>query len=125
MWTLWTEAEHLGAWHRPSAAFGPTYATVDLRPGGSYRMEMLDPAGELHATSGTYVELDRPHRLSFTWRWDGSDHDTLVDVRLSEDGGRTRVAITHTKLVSQAEADRHAEGWIGCMSTLAATYSTA
>ena len=125
MWTLWTTAEHLAAWHRPSPAFGPTLATVDLRLGGGYRLEMIDPTGQLHASSGVYVELDRPHHLAFTWRWDSSDHDTLVDVRLSEDAGKTTVAITHTKLLDQAEADIHAEGWIGCLTTLGERFATA
>jgi len=122
MWSLWTQAEHLGAWHRPSQAFGPTLATVDLRPGGAYRLEMIDPTGDVHATSGVYVEIDEPHRLVFTWQWDGSDHDTLVDVRLTESDGRTTVSITHTKLIDQAEADLHAEGWIGCLAMIADLY---
>jgi uncharacterized protein YndB with AHSA1/START domain len=122
MWTLWTDPQHLGAWHRPSTEFGPTVATADVRPGGSYRLEMLAPTGEVHATSGIYVDVDRPHHLSFTWKWDGTDHDSLVDITSTEDDGKTTVAITHTRLVDQADADRHAEGWIGCLHTLAELY---
>lgn len=119
MWTLWTQAEHLSAWHRPSPEFGPTLATVDLRPGGSYRLEMIDPGGAVYAASGEYVEIDEPHRLLFTWQWDGNDHDTLVEVRLTDVDGCTTVAITHTKLVDQADADTHAEGWTGCLAMIA------
>lgn len=122
MWELWTTAEHLSAWHRPSLEFGPTVASVDARVGGAYRLEMLDPNGDLHAVGGTYVEVDRPNRLLFTWLWDGSDNDTLVEVTFTSVGDGTAVSIVHTKLVDQADADRHAEGWIGCLQSIAVLY---
>lgn len=122
MWTLWTDPQHLGAWHRPSTAFGPTIATADVRPGGTYRLEMLAPDGSVHATGGTYVEVDRPRRLVFTWQWDGSPEETLVEVSLTEVDGKTTVAVNHTRFAEQAEADRHAEGWTGCLTTMAALY---
>ncbi|MDL9980446.1 SRPBCC family protein [Microbacterium sp. ASV49] len=124
MWELWTDPQHLGAWHRPSLEFGPTIATVDLRPGGTYRLEMLDPEGQVQAVGGTYLDIDRPHRLVFTWRWDGSDNDTRVEVRFADADGSTTVTIVHTDFVAQAEADMHAAGWAGCLETLAALYRT-
>jgi uncharacterized protein YndB with AHSA1/START domain len=123
MWTLWTEPEHLAAWYRLSLTFGPTVATADLRAGGSYRLEMIDPTGAGRGISGVYVEIARPHRLTFTWRWDDSDHDTLVEVRMTEDTGKTTVSITHTRLIDQPDADIHAEGWTGCLATLAELYT--
>lgn len=122
MWNLWTDPAHLGAWHRPSTAFGPTLATADVRPGGAYRLEMIDPQGAVHSASGVYVEVDRPHRLVFTWKWSHSDNESVVEVTFTEDDGKTAVEITHTKLVDQADADLHAEGWTGCLQTLAALY---
>ncbi|MEE2524094.1 SRPBCC domain-containing protein [Pseudarthrobacter sp. J75] len=122
MWELWTSPEHLGAWHRPSMAFGPTLAAADVRPGGSYRLEMINPAGEVHATSGIYVDVEEPTRLAFTWKWEGADNETLVEVLLSEVDGGTNVSIIHTKLVDQADADLHLEGWTGCLNTLAELY---
>ncbi|MDQ4212898.1 SRPBCC domain-containing protein [Microbacterium capsulatum] len=122
MWELWTSAEHLSAWHRPSLEFGPTLATVDARVGGRYRLEMLDPAGEVHAVGGIYVEVDRPNRLLFTWQWDGSDNESLVEVSFTAVDDGTAVSIVHTKLVDQADADLHAEGWIGCLQSIAVLY---
>ena len=44
-------------------------AELDPRPGGVYR---VDVTGE-HVARGEYVELDPPHRVVFTWGWEGGD----------------------------------------------------
>lgn len=119
MWSLWTDPDHLSRWFRPSLEdYGPTVASMELRPGGAYRLEMVDAAGAVHAVAGTVVEVDEPTRLALTWRWDGAERESLVEVTLTDHGDRTTVAIDHTRLESQAEADRHAQGWIGILATL-------
>lgn len=125
MWRLWTEPEHMAVWFRPSLTeFGPTLAQVDLRPGGAYRVEMVRPDGVVHATVGTYVTIERPTLLGFTWRWDGADDaaESYVEVRFAPDGARTTVTIDHTRLATQESADEHARGWAGCLASLAASY---
>lgn len=120
MWSLWTDPRHAGTWFRPSLdEFGPTVATIDLQVGGIYRIEMIRNTGEVHASTGQIVEIDEPGRLAFTWRWDGTEHESLVEVTFAEDDAKTTVAIRHTRLASQEDADRHAEGWIGCLESLA------
>lgn len=120
MWSLWTDPEHLSRWFRPSLDdFGPTVAAIDLRVGGAYRFEMVASDGSVHAVGGTVVEVEEPERLALTWRWDGADHESLVEVTLTEHGDQTTVAIDHTRNVDRAEADNHAGGWSGCLESLA------
>lgn len=123
MWRMWTEPDHLANWFRPSAeGFGPSVAKVDLRPGGAYRIEMVALDGDVHAVSGQFVDVDEPSHLSFTWTWDGQSHESLVDVRFVDDAdGRTSVAVTHTRLQSEEDAEAHREGWVGCLEVLART----
>jgi uncharacterized protein YndB with AHSA1/START domain len=122
MWSLWTDPDHLSRWSRPSLEeFGPTVATLELRPGGDLRIEMVLRDGGVHAVTGRIVTTDEPSRLSFTWRWEGTEHESLVDVTFSERDGKTTVAIVHTRLATQDDADRHSQGWAGCLDSLART----
>lgn len=120
MWRLWTDPEHLGRWFRPSAEeFGPTLAAVDLRVGGAVRFEMIRSTGEGHAVVGRIVGLEPPHRLSYTWRWDGEENESVVALEFIETDAGTHVAVTHTSLVDQDDVERHAAGWNGMLTTLA------
>ena len=123
MWKLWTSPEHLARWFRPSLTdFGPSVASLDLQPGGAYRIEMLSSDGEAHAVVGRVVAVEEPSRIALTWRWDGTDQESLVDVTFADHQGRTAVVIDHTRLFDEADAARHTEGWVGCLSSLAACY---
>jgi len=119
MWSLWTDPTHLGRWFRPSVdEFGPTLASIDLREGGEVRFEMVRTTGELHAVSGRIVGLEPPHRLSYTWRWDGEENESVVELAFTQTGAGTSVVITHTRLVNEADAERHAAGWDGMLTSL-------
>ncbi|UIP57324.1 SRPBCC family protein [Agromyces marinus] len=122
MWSLWTDAAHAARWMRPSITdYDETDASIDARPGGSYRFELRGPDAT-YATSGTYVDVDPMERLSFTWRWDDSDEETLVEVRFADDVAGTRVRITHTRFASAESAERHGDGWRGCLDSIAAVF---
>lgn len=123
MWTLWTDQEHAARWMRPSITeFEPTIATIDPRPSGTYRFEMIAKDGSVRAVSGLFVEVDEPQRLVFTWSWDGSGEESLVEVMLSEVRDGTKVSISHTKLDSQESADQHEHGWVGCLASITHLY---
>lgn len=58
VYSAWTEAEHL-----PPEM--PT--TVDLRIGGTWRLQMRETVDRAYVTGGIYRELEPGVRLSFTW----------------------------------------------------------
>ena len=119
MWSLWTDPAHLGRWYRPTIdEYGPTLASAALREGGEVRFEMIRATGEVHAVSGRIVGLEPPHRLSYTWRWDGEQNESVVELAFEQDGDGTSVVITHTKLIDEADAARHAAGWNGMLTSL-------
>lgn len=120
MWSLWTDPDHLSRWFRPSLdEYGPTVATIDLRSGGAYRFEMVGTDGSVHAVVGTVVAVEEPRRLALTWRWEGTEHESLVKVTLTDLGDRTTVTIDHTRLADEADADNHTQGWDGVLESLA------
>jgi uncharacterized protein YndB with AHSA1/START domain len=61
---------------------------------------------------GTYLEVEPPHRLAFSWKWDGTDDEpTRVEVELSEVADGTRMLLTHTGFATAEDAANHRLGW--------------
>ena len=119
----WTKTEELKKWHAP----GPltvTFAEIDLRPGGKYRIHMTEPDGTDHKASGVYREVDPPKKLVYSWGWDG-DHpvkDSTVTLELFERGDSTEVVLTHSGIAHDKERESHRHGWTSIMDKLAAHF---
>ena len=45
--------------------------------------------------------------------------DTLVTVEIRADGDGSTLHLTHTKLEQEAVRQRHHQGWVGCLDSLA------
>jgi len=92
----WTRAEHLQHW------FGPRGFTIhsceaDPRPGGIFRLCMRSPDGKDYWVRGEYREVAAPEHLVIVCAADDDKgverlHET-IEVRFSESGGRTTVAV--------------------------------
>jgi uncharacterized protein YndB with AHSA1/START domain len=85
-------------------------ATLDPRPGGFCRIAFGGGA-----VAGSFVEVDPPSRVVFTWGWeerffDVPPGDTRVEVTLVPDGEGTLVRLSHTKLPPSA-VGFHDMGW--------------
>jgi uncharacterized protein YndB with AHSA1/START domain len=86
-------------------------AVLEARPGGTFSVDIRD--GDAKAR-GTFVEVDPPHRVVFTWGV--PEEPTLppgsstVEVVLEADGDGTVVTLTHRGL-SDRWAESHLEGW--------------
>ena len=95
---------------RPARAVG-----ISLEPsvGGPLRIDIEDNGSSLYV-SGTFVELDRPRRLRFTWScsaWADPSVQSLVTVTLEDHGtDETMMTIEHEQL-PPAEVDSHRRGW--------------
>lgn len=86
-------------------------ASLDPRPGGEF---LVDFNGE-DIAAGEYVEIDRPHRVVFTWGWKAPGHPippgtSRVEVTLTPDGDGTFVRFVHSGLPEPAVGE-HAKGW--------------
>src|ERR1043165_1755397 len=70
-------------------------ALLDPRPGGSFRIE----ANGRDVVLGEYVEVDPPHRVVFTWGFEGAERavkpgSTRVEVTLERDGEGTLLTLS-------------------------------
>ena len=85
-------------------------ATLEPVPGGAYRVNVTGSA----VAVGEYVAIEPPHRVVFTWGWEGDEQvppgSSTVEITLTKEGGETLVRLVHSGLpVGAGEA--HAEGW--------------
>ncbi|HEX6388976.1 MAG TPA: SRPBCC domain-containing protein [Solirubrobacteraceae bacterium] len=108
----WTSEEVLRRWWQTEIGYETSQAEVDLRVGGAVRVAMRDPAkDEEYAGGGVYTEVDRPHRLAFTWLWDGDTRRTLIEIDFAEHDGATHVVFTHRDLWDEEAVRDHRDGW--------------
>jgi uncharacterized protein YndB with AHSA1/START domain len=123
VYAAWTDPQALGAWFAPTGGMTTIVHALDLRVGGRYRIEMRPETGATHIVTGTYQELDAPHRLAFTWRWENApvEEETLVAIDLHAASGGTELVLTHSRFASDTSRDGHATGWDGCLARLTAT----
>ena len=87
-----------------------TEVELEPEPGGRF---WLDTNGT-NIASGSYVEVDRPNRVVFTWGWEGSADvppgSSTVTITLTADGDDTVLDLFHAGLPGGPE-DKHSEGW--------------
>ncbi|MGI9597346.1 MAG: SRPBCC family protein [Acidimicrobiales bacterium] len=91
---------------------------IDPRPGGQFRLD----ANGTDVATGTYVEVDPPNRVVFTWGWEGSTEvppgSSTVTFTLTADAEHTVVELRHAGLPG-GETDEHSKGWGYFMPRLA------
>ncbi|HXT16259.1 MAG TPA: SRPBCC domain-containing protein [Gemmatimonadaceae bacterium] len=117
----WTKAEELKRWHAP----GPltvSFAEIDLRVGGGYRIHMREPNGTEHKVSGVYREVDPPKRVVYTWSWDDQSdvQNSVVTLEFHERGASTEVVLRHEGFATDKQRDSHNGGWTSIMEKFAA-----
>ncbi|HEX9540757.1 MAG TPA: SRPBCC domain-containing protein [Streptosporangiaceae bacterium] len=102
-------------------------ATLEPVPGGTYRVRMPDG----FRAAGTFLQIDSPHRLAFTWGFADADaaqrskHEqaeessgnpmpagsTRVTVTLDAADGGTRLTLRHDDLPNDELRDGHRVAW--------------
>lgn len=120
----WTNPEVLKRWWKADPSHEVTVASLDVRPGGDYRLVMHRPGGEDLVVHGTYREVSRPDRLVYSWAWEGTgpyaNHVSEVAVTFAErEPGRTTVVIEHAGLLDDDSRANHARGWNGVLDSFA------
>jgi uncharacterized protein YndB with AHSA1/START domain len=121
---VWTDPAHVTKWWGPHGFTAPLETvTLDLRPGGSWRIRMLTPDGAEFWMYGVYREIVAPERLVFTYCGapapDEPAHETLVTVAFAElSGNRTAMTFRQGVFPTVADRDDHHGGWSECFDEL-------
>lgn len=109
LFDAWLDPASVAVWLRPNKTTH-SIATIDPVVGGRFQIDMHKPEMVVEHR-GRYVEIDRPHRLVFTWNSPATNaQDTLVTVSFVERDGRTEVTILHEQL-PEYMANGHTSGW--------------
>lgn len=87
-------------------------AELEPRPGGIYRVRMNAEGVAL----GEFIEVDRPHRLVFSFGWVGGENvppgASRIEITLTPDatGEGTDLRLAHF-LLPETQRGPHAHGW--------------
>lgn len=118
LFAAWTDPRLLRRWMAPGSLV-VSEATIDPVVGGEFRVVMEGGGAERHVVRGTIREIEPHRRLVSTWRWEGSEEETLLTVELDErEPGVTELVLTHARFPDSETRDRHSEGWNGCLAKL-------
>ena len=120
VYKAWTNPEIIKKWFAPGDKMTVPNAEADVKAGGSYLIHMHDPdSGSNHIVSGEYEEVVPNEKLVFNWKWKDGVDQTQVTIELRAQGNEeTMVTLTHRGFSQQEFADKHNEGWSGCLENL-------
>jgi uncharacterized protein YndB with AHSA1/START domain len=115
----WLSPELIGQW-----MFGPKLrdeeilrVSIDARVGGSFSFLVRRQGQEIDHV-GRYLEIDRPHRLVFTWGI-GDGHSSRVVVEILPVGAGCELTLTHELHPDWADyAERTQAGWTTMLNAL-------
>jgi uncharacterized protein YndB with AHSA1/START domain len=96
-------------------------AQVDLRVGGQYRIANQMPDGAVMWIAGTFVAIDRPTRIEYTWAMEtgnNADVSSNVVVTFEDKGDATNIIVVQTHIADAVTREIHLDGWVGCLAGL-------
>jgi uncharacterized protein YndB with AHSA1/START domain len=115
-----TDPGELAEWWGPKGFTAPSIE-LDLRPGGTYRIAMQPPDGDLFYLSGEFREVDPPARLAYTFRWedpDPDDRETVVTLSFEDLGESAEVMCTQRAFSTEGRRALHEQGWTDSLDRL-------
>jgi len=113
IFTILTDPAQLAKWWGPRGFTTPEIELA-LKPGSGYRFTMQPPEGDAFHLSGEFLEINRPSRLEYTFRWeepDPDDRETVVALSLDADGDATKLSLSQGEFATEARLALHRGGW--------------
>ncbi len=111
----WLDGENLARWMR-APRDELVRVVLEARVGGAFVL-VVRRNGEEIEHMGEYLEIDRPHRLAFSWsvpRY--SPAKTRVDLELSPIDSGTELTLTHEGVAAEY-LSRTEAGWRGILDS--------
>lgn len=107
----WLDPNLLTRFILPAPGMAQPEVENDPREGGHFTIVMHVGDDRISHT-GSYLELDRPRRLKFSWESPYSPDDSTVTLDFAEiDAATTRVELTHVKFLHEEARSDHEGGW--------------
>lgn len=107
----WLDPVTLAKFMLPMPGMACPNVENDAYEGGAFTIVMQVGDNKIPHT-GNYLEIDRPNKLVFTWSSPESVDDSTVTLLFTEqDGGKTKVELTHMKFIDEQRRSNHEGGW--------------
>ncbi len=120
IYRAWTTPSEVVKWFVPAADAQCEVSEMDVRVGGRYVLAVVS-SGVRHTMTGAYLALEPDRLIRFTWEGTcGTEEDGVSEVTVAfvPVEGKTQLTLTHDRLANVASRERHAQGWIGCLTGL-------
>jgi uncharacterized protein YndB with AHSA1/START domain len=116
----WLEPESLMDWMCPRPV-RCVAIIVEARVSGQLHFD-LDDSGTPTTMTGRFLEIDRPHRLRFTWSistWRDPTVESVVAIDFEPVGDRQTLMVIEHSLLPPYAVDDHRTGWAQTADQLA------
>ena len=114
----WLDPLMLTQFILPAPGMAQPQVENDAREGGRFSIIMQVGDDRIPHT-GTYLTLERPHRLAFSWESSFSTDDSIVTLVFDAiDSNTTRLDLSHIKFINEEARSNHEGGWNNILDQL-------
>ena len=115
----WLDPATLATFMTPMPGVTVPEAQTDPREGGRFLVVMRSGDQDM-PHRGTYVTIDRPNRLAFTWESPFSEIEgSTVTLDFADAGTGTKITLRHIRFETEESRNNHEGGWSKILDTLA------
>jgi len=114
----WLDPVMLAQFMLPAPGMEPSPTKNEARVDG--RFEILMNVGDKQIPhTGTYLEIDRPSTLVFTWESPASLDNSIVTLKFTAvDDNKTNIVLTHDRFIDEEHRSNHEGGWTNILKSL-------
>jgi uncharacterized protein YndB with AHSA1/START domain len=114
----WLNPEMLSQFILPMKGMPHPQTDNDPHEGGDFTI-IMQVGDEKIPHTGTYLTINRPHELVFTWESPFSIEGSTVALQfLALDDNQTRLELTHRKFIDEQTRSNHEGGWGNILDSL-------
>ena len=115
-------------WIDPKSPGGPWFGSdrVILKPvvDGLFYLAVKHE-GRTWPHYGRFLQIDRPHRVEYTWMSEATKGaESIVTVTMEPNGEQTEVTLHHSGVPDDEMGRQHKEGWTWVLSALAEGFAS-
>jgi len=116
----WVKSEQRVAWWGEEGLYRISYLRGEVKEGETWSSGGVGKDGTEFVVTGTYLKVDRPHALSFTWKpsW-STEPETTVELEFIATEKGTLLKLLHSGFRTEEATADHNDGWnrvLGWMS---------
>jgi uncharacterized protein YndB with AHSA1/START domain len=112
--------DRLARWWGPAGFTAPS-VDLDVRVGGSYRIEMQPPDAAAFHLRGEFLEIDPARRLVYSFEWEDPDPDdrpTVVELSFLDHRAGARLVVEQGPFATEERLSLHEAGWTDTLDRL-------